>query len=136
MIIEEKNERLLQKANEIVDKYMNYEERVQLGIAKERTAKKIVIKDSNQFQTVLENYPDLKANEGMRELLTQIREGENAYMFQKMRYNTVVEQHNFLIHSFPGCFLTLIFKLKDAEFYGRSNEVNKYSNDEFDMIGD
>lgn len=129
-IYEEKAERLLDKANRVADKYMVYEECVQTGIAKERSNKKTSIRSAHQFQTALENYPDLKANSSIMELLRQIRECENALMHQKVAYNMSVEEYNALIHSFPTTILRVIFRFKDAEFYTKTDDADMISDEE------
>lgn len=120
-IYKEKAERLLKKANAVSDKYMTYEERVQTGITSARTPNK-EIKTAAQFQVQLENYPDLKANENIMELLRQIKECEVTLMNSKVAYNKSVEEYNTLIHSFPETILRMIFRFKDVEFYDTSED--------------
>lgn len=118
-IYKDKADRLLKKANAVSDKYMTYEERVQTGITNARTPNK-EIKTAAQFQVQLENYPNLKANENIMELLRQIRECEVSLMNSKIAYNKSVEEYNTLIHSFPETILRIIFRFKDVEFYDTS----------------
>lgn len=129
-IHEEKAERLLDKANRVADKYMNYEERVQLGITQHRSAQPRSIRSAHQFQALLENYPDLKANGSIMELLRQIQECENSILYQKVAYNRAVEQYNTMIYSFPGNLLRVIGRLKEAEFYTKTLEAELISDEE------
>ena len=130
-IHEEKAERLREKANRVADKYMNYEERVQIGITQQRSEPHgRNIRSSNQFRALLENYPNLKANGSIMELLRQIQECENSIMYQKVAYNRAVEQYNTLIYSFPGNIIRLVCRLKEAEFYTKTIEAEIISDEE------
>ena len=120
-IYKDKSDRLLKKANAVSDKYMTYEEKVHTNITNARTQNR-EIKTATQFQIKLENYPDLKANAYIMELLKQIKECEVSLMNSKVAYNSSVEEYNTLIHSFPEAILRIIFRFKDAEFYDTSED--------------
>lgn len=131
-VYEEKEKKLLDKANRVAEKYMTYEERVQTNITKERSkkyeekdTKSLQIHSSRQFQAHLENYPNLKANESIMELLKQIKDCENALAYAKTAYNTSVEEYNSMIHSFPETILRIIFRFKDVEYYSINNFEDK-----------
>ena len=128
-VFKDRTDRLLEKANKVADKYMSHEENVQIGVAEKRTKKTKVIRNAQQFQIELENYPDLKANQSVMELLSQIKDTENAYAQSKINYNTSAEYYNTLIHSFPNNILRKIFKFKDAEFYS-DDEENEVTDEE------
>ena len=105
---------------------MKYESYVQKSVAYARKSK--VILNSKQFGGMLENYPELKANESIMELLRQIRESENAIANEKMTYNDYVSLYNTLIHSFPLMLISFITRFKDLEFY--SEEDSSIPSDE------
>ena len=128
-IYKEKTKRLLEKANKVADKYMIHEEKVQVGVAKNRSNRSKIIRNAQQFQVELENYPDLKANQSIISLLEQIRETENSYAQSKINYNSYVEYYNSTIHSFPNSILRKIFKFNDAEFYN-DEEENEITDEE------
>lgn len=128
-VYEEKGERLLDKANKVADKYMSFEERVQVGVSEMRgqsggldinAGKKVTIQNANQFQAAVENYPELKANTGIMELLRQIKECETSLMQQKVIYNAKVEDYNTVVNSFPMNIIGKLFKFKEAQFYTKS----------------
>jgi len=138
-VYEEKGDRLLDKANKVADKYMTFEENVQVGVSKMRgqsgklevnAGKKVTIQNANQFQAAVENYPDLKANSGIMELLRQIKECETSLMQQKVIYNAKVEEYNTVINSFPTNLLGKIFKFKEASFYTKNIEDDEISDEE------
>lgn len=128
-IYKEKTKRLLEKANKVADKYMIHEESIQVGIAKNRSSRSKIIRNAQQFQIELENYPDLKANQSIMTLLDQIRETESSYAQSKINYNSNVEYYNSTIHTFPNNILRKIFKFKDAEFYN-DEEENEITDEE------
>lgn len=121
-IFKDRTERLLEKANKVADKYMQHEKNIQVSVAEKRSKKPKIIKNAQQFQMELENYPDLKANQSIMELLSQIKDTENAYAQSKINYNDSAEVYNTLIHIFPNNILRKIFKFQDVEFYDDSNE--------------
>ncbi len=121
-VFKERTERLLEKANKVADKYMTHEADIQLGVAEKRSVKPKFIRNGQQFQMEVENYPDLKANESIATLITQIRDTENSYAQAKINYNAIVEYYNTLIHSFPNNILSKIFKFHDVEFYSDEKE--------------
>lgn len=127
-VLKERADRLLEKANKVADKYMVHEEQIQIGVAEKRAPRPRMIRNAEQFQMQLENYPDLKANESIAQLLSQIREAENAYAQSKIDYNTYVEYYNTSIHLFPNNLLRKIFKFEDAAFY--TNEEDSEISDE------
>ena len=131
-IFEERATRLLDKANRVADKYMNFEGSVQVDIAHERNSGSRIkgkIHSAHQFQTALENYPDLKANESIMELLRQIQDCENGLASEKLAYNSAVEQYNLLIHSFPATILRKLFHFADAEFYQGAEDSDMISDE-------
>ena len=128
-VYKDKTKRLLEKANKVVDKYMTHEEKVQIGVSDKRTPKTKYIRNAQQFQLELENYPDLKANQSIMTLLEQIKDSENAYAEAKIKYNSFVEYYNTLIHSFPNSIFRKILKFNDVEFYN-DEEENEITDEE------
>ncbi len=111
-IIRKKNEKLLKKANDLTDKYMKYEKEIHTTISKNRT-----VKTSSQLQLLIENYPELKANENILELIKEIKETEDNIADSKITYNSNVSKYNTLINSFPASIMKKIFKCKEADYY-------------------
>ena len=121
-VFKDRTERLLEKANKVADKYMVHEESIQVGVADKRSRRPKIIRNSQQFQLELENYPDLKANQSIMELLSQIRESENSYAQSKLNYNAAAEHYNSLIHIFPNNIFRILFKFNDVDFYNDADE--------------
>ncbi len=130
-VLNKRSETLLTKANKVADKYMKHESHVQKSVAYARKSK--VILNSKQFGGMLENYPELKANESIMELLRQIRESENVIANEKMTYNDYVSLYNTLIHSFPLMLISFITRFKDLEFYSEEDSSSIPSDEELGL---
>lgn len=116
-----KNEQLLDKANRVAEKYMFHEENIQISVAESRSEKALKggkrLKSASQFRHTVENYPELKANEAVNQLLAQIEQSENTLMRSKVIYNDAVQGYNMLINSFPTVIIKKICKWKEMEYY-------------------
>ena len=128
-VFKDKSTRLLEKANKVADKYMTHEKNVQVGVADKRTKRAKFIRNAEQFQIELENYPELKANQSIMTLLNQIKETENSYAQAKINYNFYVEYYNAMIHSFPNSIFRKLLKFNDVNFYNDEDE-NEISDEE------
>lgn len=132
-VYEERADRLLDKANRVAEKYMRFEAKVQVGIAQARGVKvqgrQSRFSNAAQFQSALEGYPDLKANESVMELLRQIKECENGLASQKLAYNAAVEGYNTRIHSFPVSLLRKGFRFEEMDFYTSEKEEDMISDE-------
>ena len=126
-VLKKRSTVLLEKANKVSDKYMAHEKSTQVGVAKERKTKtapytrKIV--SASQFQSAIEQYPDLKANDSIMELLRQIRESENAISNAKITFNDLVAAYNTMIHNFPFSLVRGICKFNDEDYYEEADDV-------------
>jgi len=72
----------------------------------------------SRLLAVVENYPDLKANENFLTLQAQLEGTENRIAVERMRYNEVAQSFNTTRQSFP----TNIF----ANFFGPRFDVKPY----------
>lgn len=118
-ILSKKNTTLLEKANKVADKYMKHEKETQTKISENRT-----VKTSSQFQMIIENYPELKANESIMKLLSQIEQNENQTANSKMIYNENVTNYNTLINNFPVAVFKNIFNLKDIKYFEEEDIIS------------
>jgi LemA protein len=64
---------------------------------------------------VVENYPNLKANEGFRNLQTQLEGTENRIKVARNDFNTAVKDYNTQVRSFPMNLFAGIFGFKTKE---------------------
>jgi len=76
----------------------------------------------NHLMVVLENYPDLKANEGFLKLQDELAGTENRVAVERQRYNEAVQDYNVKVRSFPSNIMASIggFQRKDVYFKAQS----------------
>lgn len=55
----------------------------------------------SRLLVVMENYPDLKSNENVKTLMTQLEGTENRISVERDRYNKAVQSYNVSIKKFP-----------------------------------
>ena len=73
---------------------------------------------------VVENYPDLKANDNFLDLQRQLKELEEKIAFARQFYNDTVMKYNEYLQRFPSNIIANIFKYKDRPYF-EMNEAEK-----------
>jgi len=68
-----------------------------------------------QLFALVENYPQLKANENVMQLQEQLTTTENQIGFSRQHYNSTVRQYNTSIQSFPTNVLASMFGFQIGE---------------------
>lgn len=66
---------------------------------------------------VMENYPDLKANQNMLSLQDELAGTENRIAVERMRYNDAVRDYNTRIRLFPASMVAGMFGFEKREFF-------------------
>lgn len=66
---------------------------------------------------VVENYPDLKANQSFLDLQTQLKEVEDQIQYARRYYNGAVRDYNTKVQSFPSNIVASFSGFKEAEFF-------------------
>jgi LemA protein len=66
---------------------------------------------------VVENYPQLKANEQFNRLMDELAGTENRLSVERMRYNERVQEYNTAKRRFPGNVTAKMFGFKDYPFF-------------------
>ena len=66
---------------------------------------------------VVEDYPDLKANENFLDLQNQLTEIEDQIQLSRRYYNGTVRNYNIRVESFPNNIVAGIFKFKPEDFF-------------------
>jgi LemA protein len=66
---------------------------------------------------VSENYPDLKANQNFLELQRELSDTENKMQAARRFYNTVVQELNTKVESFPSNVFASMFGFKQEKFF-------------------
>jgi LemA protein len=66
---------------------------------------------------VVENYPQLKANESFNRLMDELSGTENRIAVERMRYNERVQEYNTKRRSFPANVTASIFRFKEYPYF-------------------
>lgn len=74
---------------------------------------------------VVENYPDLKADQTFLKLMDELSGTENRISVERMRYNEAVRDYNVTVRMFPGNIIAGMFGYKVAPEYFKSEEKAK-----------
>jgi LemA protein len=66
---------------------------------------------------IVENYPQLKANEQFNRLMDELSGTENRLAVERMRYNERVQEYNTSRRQFPGVLTARMFSFKDYPLF-------------------
>jgi len=66
---------------------------------------------------VVENYPNLKADQTFLRLMDELSGTENRIAVERMRYNEAVKDYNITVRTFPANIIANIFAYKPATEY-------------------
>ena len=78
-----------------------------------------------KFNLVVENYPDLKANQNFLSLQEELTSTENKISFSRQNYNDQVLFYNNKIQMFPSNIVAGMFKFIEEEFFEIEDEKEK-----------
>ena len=76
----------------------------------------------SRLLVVSENYPDLKANTGFRDLQAQLEGAENRITVARNRYIQAVQDYNLTVRSFPSNLTAMAFGYKVKPNFTVENE--------------
>ncbi len=79
----------------------------------------------SRLMVVVEQYPDLKANQNFMDLQNQLEGTENRINVSRQRYNEAVERFNFSIRSFPNSLTNKILLHLERKEYIKADEASK-----------
>ncbi len=74
---------------------------------------------------LMENYPDLKANENVMELQEELTSTENRIAFARQFYNDMVMQYNTKQEVFPSSIIARMFNFKPADYFEAEEETKQ-----------
>jgi len=77
----------------------------------------------SRLMVVVERYPDLKANQGFRDLRVQLEGTENRVTVARNRYIQTVQQYNVLARSFPTNLTAMLFSYPPKPTFAVQNEA-------------
>ena len=77
----------------------------------------------SRLMVVSERYPDLKANQGFRDLRVQLEGTENRITVARNRYIQTVQEYNVLARSFPSNLTAMMFSYQVKPNFSVQNEA-------------
>lgn len=80
---------------------------------------------------VVENYPQLKADQNFRQLQDELAGTENRISVERRRYNEVVQEFNIYLRTFPQNLIANIFGFQRAAFFEAPGEAKTAPKVEF-----
>ena len=76
----------------------------------------------SRLMAVSENYPNLRANQGFRDLSAQLEGTENRITVARNRYIKSVQDYNVTVRSFPSNLTAMVFGYKQKASFTVENE--------------
>ena len=98
------------------------------GPAQQAAAENALTGTLRSLFAVVENYPELKANENVLALQEQLTTTENQISFSRQHYNATVLDYNTNIATFPSVLLAGIFGFAKREFFDAEPEAANVPN--------
>ncbi len=124
--------------------YMNFEQKVLTDVTEARASAVTAGAQGNVGQVaaaenaltgalrslfaVVENYPDLKANQNVLSLQEELTTTENQISFSRQHYNASVLEYNNAIQVFPNVLLAGMFGFTKREFFEAEPEAANVPN--------
>lgn len=95
------------------------------GVGDKAKAEQELTSALGKFNLVVENYPDLKANQNFLSLQEELTSTENKISFSRQNYNDQVLFYNNKIQMFPSNIVAGMFKFNEEEFFEIEDEKEK-----------
>ncbi|WP_269798026.1 LemA family protein [Streptococcus sp. SM5] len=73
--------------------------------------------------SLTENYPELKSNQNVEQLMTELAGSENRIFVARKDYNKVATEYNQKLRSFPTVLFANMMNFKEAEIFKESEEA-------------
>lgn len=82
----------------------------------------------SRLLAVVENYPELKANENVSKLMEELRETEDKISYTRQFYNDIVMRYNTKLSVFPSNIIANMFGFKEATYFKAPEEEKQVPN--------
>jgi LemA protein len=79
----------------------------------------------------VEQYPQLRANDGFRNLQSQLEGSENRIATERRRFNEVAQMYNTKLRKFPSVIFAKLFGFKNRPYFQADTEAAKAPKVEF-----
>ncbi|MCI0346948.1 MAG: LemA family protein [Chloroflexi bacterium] len=93
------------------------------GVAEQAQAENMLTSTLRSLFAVVENYPDLKANQNVLELQEQVTTTENQISFSRQHYNATVLDYNTSIQTIPNVLVAGPFGFTKRDFFDAEPEA-------------
>ncbi len=93
------------------------------GVAAQAQAENTLTSTLRSLFAVVENYPELKANQNVLELQEQLTTTENQISFSRQHYNASVLDYNTSIQTFPALIFAGMFGFTKRDFFDAEPEA-------------
>ena len=93
------------------------------GVEDQAKAEGMLSQALGRLMVVVEQYPDLKANQNFLGLQEELTSTENRIGFARQHYNDSVMTYNTKIQSFPANVIAGMFNFKDEAFFEIEDEA-------------
>jgi LemA protein len=98
------------------------------GVAAQAQAENALTGTLRSLFAVVENYPDLKANQNVLSLQEELTTTENQISFSRQHYNASVLEYNNAIQVFPAVLLAGMFGFTKRDFFEAEPEAANVPN--------
>ena len=98
------------------------------GPAQQAAAENALTGTLRSLFAVVENYPELKANQNVLELQEQLTTTENQIAFSRQHYNASVLDYNTAIQVFPAALIAGMFGFTKRDFFDAEPEASAVPN--------
>jgi LemA protein len=85
----------------------------------------------SRLLVVVENYPNLKADQTFLRLMDELSGTENRIAVERRRYNDLVMQYNAMRKRFPTNFIAAMFNFQEAAYFGAPESAREAPKVEF-----
>ena len=103
------------------------------GVAAQAQAENALTSTLRSLFAVVENYPDLKANQNVLSLQEELTTTENQISFSRQHYNASVLDYNNAIQVFPNVLLAGMFGFSKRDFFEAEPEAAAVPNVDLSM---
>jgi len=98
------------------------------GPAQQAAAENALTGTLRSLFAVVENYPELKANQNVLELQEQLTTTENQISFSRQHYNATVLDYNTNIQTFPSVLIAGVLGFTKRDFFDAEPEAEAVPN--------
>ena len=95
------------------------------GVADAAAKENMLTGALSKLFALVENYPNLKSNENVKQLQEELTSTENKISFARQFYNDIATQFNIAQQVFPGNIIASMFSFKAAELFEITDEAER-----------